>query len=180
MSSASPDFGSFRFLTGDVNYTEYGGKWIRSLGLRRFHVIELLNWSEAVGESESASMPTYNATLSEVDLSAIDCTSALESCGYALVDGTIVESHSGDIVASGESVDRCLVECCHGYGAAAPLWDESGNNYQRLIRAARAHSRSLDDAELHSQAMDRPVNRIGTSARSYMLGEFGFKARGNP
>ena len=59
----------FYFLTGDVNYTTYGGKWIstrQSNGdFDYYFVIELLNWREAVGDRE-APPETYNVSLSVV------------------------------------------------------------------------------------------------------------------
>jgi hypothetical protein len=38
------------------------------------------------------------------------------------------------------------------------------------MRAARAESSSLRDPSEHARALERVVNRIGTSARDYMLG----------
>lgn len=166
------DFGAFKFLTGDMNFTDYGGKWCKRVGPRRYHVIELINWSEA-GDGAVAEYGRYNVTLREVDLTAIDCAESLRSCGWELAsDGSIIEEHGGDTVCDAAGADLALVECCHGYGAAAPLTDASGNNYRALIRAAIAESRSLcGDPDKYSDAMDRPVNRIGTSARNYMIGK---------
>lgn len=166
------DFGSFKWLTGDCNFVDYGGKWIRRVGERRFHIIELMNWIEAVGEREAAEVGAkYCVDLSEVDLTAIDPTKALKSCGYEQADsGAIVQPCDGAEICDAAHADLCIAEACHGYGANAPLWGESGNNYLKLMRSARSFSRSLDDAAAHEDAMDRPVNKIGTSARNYMIG----------
>ena len=59
----------FSFLTGDMDFTTYGGKWIstrQSNGeFDYYFVIELLNWRETVGERE-APPETYNVSLSVV------------------------------------------------------------------------------------------------------------------
>ena len=47
----------FSFLTGDMNYTTYGGKWISTRQnngeFDYYFVIELLNWPETVGQREA-------------------------------------------------------------------------------------------------------------------------------
>lgn len=136
------DFGAFKFLTGDVNFTDYGGKWCKRIAARRYLVIELLNWEDSIG-SDAAGMPTYNVTLSEIDLDSTDVRGPLRSCGYVLAsDGSIIQEYDGSEVCSREHTDLCLVEACHGYGARSQLSDASGNNYRSLIRAAIAASRS--------------------------------------
>jgi hypothetical protein len=179
------DFGSFKWLTGDVNYTEYGGKWCRKIGPGRYHVITLDRWSEMVGkrEAKNRDMDTYNVSLSEVDLKTIseelsdDRTvlhHALKSCGwYYDSKRGVVDEHSHDLVApNGPVAELVCVEACHGYGAKAPLEEYNGNNWRKLMQEARAYSRELtSDNEKMQEALDRPVNAIGTSAKDYMLGK---------
>ena len=47
----------FKFLTGDVNFLDFGAKWISSKrnngDFDYWLVIELINWAEAVGEKEA-------------------------------------------------------------------------------------------------------------------------------
>jgi hypothetical protein len=163
------DFGSFKFLTGDVNWLDYGGKWIRKVGARRYHVIELINWEDAVG-SDADALPTYHVDLSEIDLDEVDPTEALCSSGWFLEirDGVavVVNEHDRSEVGHGALTDTLLVEACHGYGARAPIWEQSSNNAREAMRAARRRSRELDKSEAHAEAMDRPINLIGTSALS--------------
>ena len=58
----------FSFLSGDMNFTRYGGKWIstrRNNGeFDYYFVIELLNWRETVGRERAAE--TYNVSVSIV------------------------------------------------------------------------------------------------------------------
>ena len=177
--------GSFKWLSGDVNYTDYGGKWIRRVpATRRYHVIELSRWSELVGEREAAGMPTYNLTLKEVDLDLLipDHTerksesalaSALRSCGWYFDPkrGVVNESDHDLVCPVGLVLDEVLVDACHGAGASAPLEDESSNNWQRTFEKLRKRSRELDTEIEHDRAMERPVNAICTSAQDYMLGK---------
>ncbi len=175
-------FGSFTFLTGDMNYTDYGGKWYRKVAPGRYHVIELMNWADAVGENEAAEVGAkYNVALSEVDVFALarpnnegvpPLCGALASCGYEInLSEGIVQKYDGAQVAPfGPVFELVCVEAAHGHGNKAPISDENGNNWRKLMRAAVSESRSLDDAAAHTEAMDRGVNAIGTSAKNYMLG----------
>jgi hypothetical protein len=186
------DFGSFKWLTGDVNYTDHGGKWLRRVpGTRRYHVIELNRWDSLVGEREArlSELPTYNLTLREVDLDLLcaaheteksesSLASALRSCGWYLDPRRgVVQEHDHDLVcALGGVLDSVLVEACHGYGAAAPLEDLGANNWRKCFDELRKLSVSLDDESKHDQAMDRPVNAVCTSAQDYMLGRLFVRA----
>jgi len=168
----SKNFGSFKFLTGDVNFADYGGKWCRKVGERRYHVIELLNWEETVGEREASEIgATYNVSLSEIDLDQIDTSDALKSCGWYLDSDGLLFSEAGDQIADLETQDLAIVDACHGYGCKAPLSDESGNSYRALIANARKLSRSLDAPEKRAVALAKPVNALGSTALEYMRGD---------
>jgi hypothetical protein len=162
--------GGFRFLTGDVNFTDYGGKWYREIpgtNSLRFHVIELLNWEEAIGrDAEGGS--TYNVDLSEVDLGALSedtLRSAMDSYGAEMWEPGIGADHAKRQLLM-------LVECCHGYGCKAPLSSEDGNNWRTLMRDAVRESRALDDPKAHARAMAKPVNKIGSTAHEMMRNDF--------
>ncbi len=174
----SDSFGPFKFLTGDVSYTDYGGKWWKRMSGRRYHVIELLNWQEAVGERDAAEIgATYNVSLSEMDLDVIpakEIASALRSCGWEIVaNGDIENEHDGATVAAkgADYYDLVIVEACHGYGLKAPLSDENGNSYHKLMREAVSYSHRLRTPREHRKAMRKPVNRIGSTAAEYMQGD---------
>lgn len=151
----------FKFLTGDVNYLDYGAKWYRVIpGTNdlRYHVIELINWEDAVGRDAEGG-PTYNMDLSEIDLGAISeetIRQAIDSCGWLDED---------------DLTELAIVEACHGYGCKAPLWNEDGNNFRELMAEAKRQSRELDDPEAHEVAMQRPVNRLGETASEFMRGD---------
>lgn len=159
----------FCFFTGDVNVLDYGMTLIRKVAPRRFHFVELTNMNEACG-SDNDGHPTYVVELSEVDLDAIGADtqrSAWRSCdGDCMVrpsDVTSYDNSERDLIAAG---------CCYEYGAKAPLHSVSTNNAHKGIRECRAESYSLTrDSDAYAARMERPVNKLGSTAREYMTGD---------
>lgn len=142
----------FKTLLDDTN-----SLYIRRLNDDRYQLVELIDMEDACGR-DNEGHPKYVAELSEVDLSEIGMSTkkgALNFCG--LEDETV----------SAET----LVECLHAYGAKAPLENWSGNNRSKLVREAKAYSYELDNPTAHAEAMKRPVNEIGSTAREYMVGD---------
>jgi hypothetical protein len=143
----------------DANWLDYGGTWYRHVTGRRFHFISILNWADTCGEREAAEVgSTYCVDLAEVDLDEIpesEIRSSLASCGCE-------EENPSDLVRAG---------CCHDSGSKAPLSSVNGNNAWRLIREAKAESRALDDPRKHDTAMERTVNKLGSTAAEYMSGD---------
>lgn len=145
--------------SGDVNMLDYGGKNIRAVGKRQFQVVELINMDEACGR-DNERQPKYVVELRLVDLASLsqaNLDSALSCCGM---------EHREDLG------DDCLAECVDTYGCHAPLGSWSGNNAHKLLRQAYAEANSLLDSKALESALDRPVNKIGSSAREFMAGDF--------
>ena len=162
--------GSRWSYSGDCDPFAYGGRWMRLIDGRRFHVIEFTNMDDACG-SDNAGNPPYVVELREVDLNAIGpdtLASALSSCGEDTVEnGKPVWNHDGSPIE-----DIALVEMCNGHGSYAPLESWTGSNAWHMIRQARAESNSLGrDAAAYEARMERPVNGIGSTAREYMTGD---------
>ena len=124
----------FSFLTGDMNYTTYGGKWISTRQnngeFDYYFVIELLNWRETVGERETPP-ETYNVSLSVVSPQQAEkeIPHALDCCG-------ITEEMLSAATGNGQR-DTALVEALHSYGVYTPVWSKDGNNWRTLMREAR-------------------------------------------
>ncbi len=152
----------FKFFTGDVNWLDYGGTWVRKVGDRRFHFIRLENMDDACG-SDNEGRETYVVELSEVDLDAIPGEtkdSAVKSCGW------------GDADRPDFCTTEMIAGACFEYGARAPLHSVSTNNAHQGIRECRKESYHLtNDASWYHAAMNRPVNKIGSTAREYMTGD---------
>lgn len=142
--------------SGDVNMLDYGGKNMRQVGARAFQIVELINMWDATGEEDQAK---YAVELRLVDLDAIsqsNLESALKSCGWDNM----------------EQSDLALAECCDSYGVHAPLGSWSGNNAHKLLKQAYRKANSLLDPDALESAMNRPVNKIGSSAREFMNADF--------
>lgn len=135
-----------------------GGKYLRRVGTDRYHVLEWLDMDDACGR-DNEGQPRYCVELSEVDLLEIpDATrqSALESCGWEGMPDS----------------PEALAECLHSYGAKAPLGSWSTGNLRKGMAKGRALSAELDDPAEHARAMDRSVNRLGSTAREFLQGDF--------
>lgn len=149
---------------GDVNPQAYGGKWYRRTHDRSYQFIEIVNMNDACGR-DNEGHPTYVVELSLVDLDKIPAkeqTAAWRSCGP---DEDYQESDTSlhDLVAA---------EACHSYGCKAPLESWEGNSSVRLLRVARtaAHTLKGDSIALGTR-LSRPVNKIGSTAAEYMIGD---------
>lgn len=130
----------------------YGnGTWGREVSKGLFHVIEV---------TDIKGNPKYVVELCSVDLNEITDkvqAEAKKSCGW---DG------AGD-------EPRVLAEMCHQYGAKALLHSVDTNSRSDGFRACRKESYALSrDASLYEERMSRPVNKIGSSAREAMQGDF--------
>jgi len=156
----------FSFLTGDVNYTTYGGKWIstrQSNGeFDYYFVIELLNWRETVGERE-APAETYN-----ISLSVVSPQEAQDKIGAALDCCGITEAMLQSATGNGYR-DSVLVEALYTYGVHTPVWSKDGNNWRALMGEARQEAGQCEF--LFGFYLDRPVNRIGTTGWESLRGD---------
>ena len=154
--------GRFRFLTGDVNFVDYGGAWYWHAGDRVYHVIRLDNQEDCCGRDAAE---TYWCDLRIVDLNAVGASigNALESCGaldYAL---------QAELDKDYARRDLIIVEACVAYGAYAPMVSLSGNNWRKMWRECARESRAVAG---DASALDRgSVNGIGQTPREYMTGD---------
>lgn len=136
-------------IGSDVNWADYGGMWARPQRGKpgRYWVIQFENRREW-GDGATG----YHVQLHDAYLDNPQRAQALESSG--IDDDSLTW--------------QCVVYCLQRYGATAPVYQESGNNAHRLVRFAKAEAVRLEsDSQLYQDAMDQPVNRIGTSAANY-------------
>jgi len=113
----------FHWLTGDVNYREYGGTWYRRDDETTFTIIEMVNMENACGDISNGK---YLAIVSEVDTSDPEKNeSALQSCGWTMDD---VKDNP-----------LFLVEAYVGYGTTQ-FWHNYSNNFYKLLREAKFNS----------------------------------------
>lgn len=140
-------------------YDDAGMIEARQVGPRAFQFIEVTDMLDACGD-ECKDSP-WHVTLSLVDLDAIppeSIASAVRSC----------RSDSDDVVTD----PLWIAEMCHGYGCKAPLWNEGGKNRTNLHRQARSEAHQLLDSSALEDALQRPVNALGSTAAEYAKGDF--------
>ena len=159
-------------LSSDVNWVDYHGAWARRAPDGSWYVLRWTNLLDAGGREFEAT--PFECEVKRVVLASVlpeEIDSALRSCGWRLENGTVV-SECGDTVTD-EFVDLCIVECCIGYGLGEPLETFTGAKHPMRIRAkARRYAeRCMKDAALLESRLDRPVNKIGSTAREYGRGD---------
>ena len=91
----------WKFLIGDVNWQDYGGTWYRHVANRHYHVVELINLRDAMGEEAEV---TYSVSLKSVNLDEVP---------RARLDAAIMGDWDGDayrplIVAAKRESNRLI------------------------------------------------------------------------
>jgi hypothetical protein len=150
----------WQFLMGDVNWGDYGGKFI---GPKINHgdfdfwpVIDVINMKDACGDEATE---TYHVELSIVAPSEVnedELAAAIRSCGRDDVD-----------------LDNPLVavELHHSYGHRAVLWQESGDDLRQLMHDAKKEAKWRAEGILFGIVMDGPQNAIGTTGWDMVKGD---------
>ena len=140
------DFGSGRVLD------------FRKVGPRAFQYLEIIDMNDACGR-DNEGHDKYVCELKLVDLSIMSekqMKDVRQSCGWDEAPDT----------------DESLAEMAQSYGASAPLYSCSGNSWGKLLREARKEANNLLDPDALDEALDRPVNALGSTAREYASGDF--------
>lgn len=148
----------FKFLTGDIDWKTYGGKFIsKKLNNGEFNywlVMEVINWWEETGDE---TQDQYCVTLSAVSPESVrqdTLNSAIKSCGWKDdKDYSAIE----------------LVEILHSYGTYVVLWQGQGYNIKQLMKEARKQADL--SCMLFGFYMDRPQNRIGQTGWDTIRGQ---------
>jgi hypothetical protein len=144
----------FKFLTGDVNWKKYGGKFVsKKLNNGEFDfylVMDVLSWEDvepsAVKTHGKYCVSLYSVSPSEAGTDGLK--SAYDSCGF-----TGEEDFLKNPLAQ--------VDVLVSYGTYTQISSKSGNNLLELMRECRKEADAVNG--LYGFYMDRPVNRIGTS-----------------
>jgi hypothetical protein len=148
------------YLTGDIDWQAHGGTWFRHVpGTRVYYALVFFDWRDATGDE---SQPHYNAYVRRVDLD--DCADqmerALACCGWTEADAT-----------EADVADLLRLDAALAYGLGAPMGDYYGNHPIHVrAEARRAAEAYMADADAEEDALDRPANRLGDSARDLGAG----------
>ena len=149
----------FKFLAGDVNWEEWGGKWIsKKLNNGEFDywlVIELVNMEEATGDTSGGK---YMVTLS-----AVSPEQAKDHLEHAF------ETYGQKYSPKASNEEK--VEVLHGYGVSASLWNDMGDDADDLIEKAKKEAEKSET--LFGFYMDKPENRIGDTGWDFIRGDTG-------
>lgn len=154
----------FKFLSGDVNWKDYGGKWIsKKLNNGDFDyylVIELINARDAIGDKYPHK---YMMILSSVSPSEgkEHLEQAYECMG--LNEGNYKKEYLDS--------DEAKVEALHSYGISAKLWDDEGDNCKKLLK--EAHNQAETSSIFFGFMMDKRQNLIGDTGWDFIKGDIG-------
>lgn len=154
----------YRFLTGDINWQTYGGKFIsRKLNNTEFDywlVMEVINLKEACGDDSEYTYHIQVCAIAPTELPEKELNSAWESMG---MDGNLQD-------AIKQYGNKFLIEMISGYMGGALIWQCSGNNLKKLIAEARKQSDIMGNM-LFGFAMDRYQNAIGSTGWDLLRGD---------
>ncbi len=144
----------FKFLTGDMNWKEYGGRFVSQ---------RLANGYDGPGAvvGEDYDFHYYYVTLGVVAPEAVppeEMQQAYNSVGLYPED---LERLKADPLFA--------VEALHSYGTYAVVWQEKGNNLNMLMAEARKEAQLCE--MMFGFYMDRYVNLIGTTGWDAVRGD---------
>lgn len=147
----------FNQLSGDVNWQQYGGKFVsKRLSNGDFNywlVMDVVNMHDA---TEDESQDKYNVSILAVSPEQAEesgINSALSCCG----------------IEDGNPSELLKVEALVDYGIFAMLWNESSNNITSLMKKAHKEAQLING--LFGFYMDKPENRIGQNGWELIAGQ---------
>lgn len=147
----------FKFLAGDVNWKQYGGKFIsKRLNNGDFNyylVMDVLNMHDATGDEDQ---PKYNVSIQAV---------SPESVNPDKLQSILSDTGMRDLYDNPEFQAEVLSE----YGIFALLWQKDGDNLNSLMWEARREADLIES--LFGFYMDKPENRIGQNGWQLIRGQ---------
>jgi len=151
---------NFKFLTGDMDWQEYGGKFI-SKKLNNgdwdyWLVLEVCNLSQYGNDFENTYMVNLHAVAPD-SVNVEEIKSACECIGF---------EYKKDMPT------RYIVEALESYGIFAQLFSVQGNNIRELMKQAREEAKIIKT--LFGFYMDRKSNMIGNDGWDFISGNIGF------
>lgn len=152
----------FKFLTGDINWQKYGGKFVsKKLNNGDFDywlVLDVTNMHEATGDENQDKYIVEIHAVSPEAAGKTGLDAAFSSAGMS--DEQLTELENDPLVQ---------VETLNDYGIFAMLKSFSGNNLGKLMREARREANMCEG--LFGFYMDRQENRIGQSGWDLIRGQ---------
>jgi hypothetical protein len=153
-------------IGSDAGWSDHGGLWARKIPGRPGHYL-VMRFENCADWGDGNDDKTYHVELSECSLDNPQLAQALECCDIE-PDGL---DDYGD-PKSPEAWELERIYALHRYGAHAPMFQETGRNVWKLIRAAKRDAALLcRDAREMAERLERPVNAIGSTAAEYAIGD---------
>ena len=110
---------NYQFLTGDINFKEYGGQWYRCTGDKEYYVIESVNMENATGDISNGK---YLFTVYSIDMDN-------------LTEKEIKDALSCHGCEDEEGLNELIImEACVSYGHADIITNEYSNNFWKTFK----------------------------------------------
>ena len=159
----------FHFLTGDVSWKDFGGKWIsQKLNNGEFGywlVLEHTNLYDSCGEREAKEMGgQYMITLYMV---------SPDQAGEENLKKALECSGMSDQEISSLN-DEMKVEALVSYGISAQLWYTTGNNAHKQLQEGREHAR-IEGRDHVGDSLGKFANRMGHTKADFLKGDLSFE-----
>jgi hypothetical protein len=107
----------YHWLSGDINYKDYGGRWYRKEDDHLFTVIEMVNMDNACGDTSHGK---YLCIVNEVSIDdPIKNADALNCCGVSLTDAM-------------DNIEL-LIDSLVSYGSNT-ICSNYSNNFNKLLK----------------------------------------------
>ena len=149
----------FTFLTGDMDFSEYGGKWISTKqhhkvnGYDFAYVIDLTNMHEATGDEDGTKYVVTVEMIAPDEVPQNEKENAMSGYGFE---------------ETFDKLDwRMQIEVLSSYGTSAKLESFNGNNFDKLLREAKAYCKDLEPNDV----LDDFCNAIGSTNRDFLRGD---------
>ena len=155
-----------KFLTGDIDWIEYGKKLItKKLNNGEFDyylIIDFMNMEYMTGEKKDEIGYKYMVSIQAVKPkhSEEKLKEVIKCFGYE--DEKLSDFN-----------EIALVEMICDYGLMATLWNKTGNNAHELIKEAQKQLEMIES--IFGFFMDTPQNYIGNTGWDFIDGRIGFE-----
>lgn len=168
----------WKYLSGPYWWTGEDALWGRRAKDGAWWVLHFTDLLDAGGEDfKDTPYECAVKRLSFDELPHEELVAALHSCGFKLAANeqneiSVYNGYDNELVAKGDGVEPTCLQCCISYGLGAPLAEVSGKRWLNVRGQARREAESLlRDEHRTKEALDRPVNRIGSTAREMGVGD---------
>ena len=145
----------WKFLSGNINWEECGGAFISPAMFNGdWHYWLVINVTECVEDDDNHHYVELRVVAPEA-LPTKEWSNALQSCGFG--DGVVY-------------TEEMLVEVLNSYGIFNTVWQDSGDNIDALMVAAKEEAEMLGIT--FGYVMDRPTNAMGATGWDRGGGQF--------